>query len=174
MQSLAVMLLRSRKTPNFNAGKILAEVGQSSKVETKNEFHFHKYARTYWLHHILLLMNQNTAMTRELSRLRKPETLDTYVKREVVLEALEMAASTGQHNIIQTLVNTGWMDVDIKGKQDRTPLAWAAFGRHVEAVKVILHTKRVNVDSIDTKGQTPLSLAIGNTDHIRYHVRTME
>jgi ankyrin repeat protein len=77
------------------------------------------------------------------------------------LLATSPAAFIGSDNIVQFL-ETGKVDVDSKGVNDRTPLSWAAeYGRDA-VVKLLLETGKVDVDSNDRAGQTPLLLAANN------------
>jgi ankyrin repeat protein len=50
-------------------------------------------------------------------------------------------------------------DIDAKDGDDLTPLSWAAEGGHEGIVKMLLATGKVDADSKDDYGQTPLSRA---------------
>jgi len=90
----------------------------------------------------------------------------------MMLRLVEKAAQTGQHRIILLMQDIGWSDFDEKGEERRTPLAWAALGRHTETVQALLNVSP-DVETMDIIGRTPLSLSIGLTTlyshkYIRY------
>jgi ankyrin repeat protein len=87
------------------------------------------------------------------SRITFPDSNDTLI-----------ASSLGLTAIVETLLETGDMDVDFKDSvYGRTPLSWAAQYGHEGVVKLLLDTGRVDVESKDSVyGRTPLSWAAQN------------
>jgi hypothetical protein len=52
VQSLALRLLRSRKRPDFDMGKIIAEEVNAHQQAEGHQFHFHSYAEHYCVEHV--------------------------------------------------------------------------------------------------------------------------
>ncbi|KAF2179739.1 hypothetical protein K469DRAFT_741530 [Zopfia rhizophila CBS 207.26] len=52
VQSLALMLLKSRKRPEYNISKTPAETSSPSSPRSVDKFPFHSYAKLYWQQHI--------------------------------------------------------------------------------------------------------------------------
>ncbi|KAK0748225.1 hypothetical protein B0T21DRAFT_18803 [Apiosordaria backusii] len=92
IRDTAVRLLRSRKQPEFNMGKILVE---SSKPSPRQSYQtFYPYAKANWIEHSKFLSTENASMV---------ELLLTVAKQEVVLDkdnTLLDWASTHNHNLI--------------------------------------------------------------------------
>jgi hypothetical protein len=161
-QELAIKLLRSRKTPDFNAGAILSSASSSFKKDGPAEFYFYNYACRYWLHHILLTSELGDTLSKEFGRMCKLVKGGIYRERSMMLRLVEKAAQTGQHRIILLMQDIGWLDFDVKGEEGRTPLAWAALGHHTKTAEALLGLSP-DVETKDFNGQTPLSLSIGLT-----------
>ena len=92
---------------------------------------------------------------------------------------LSWAAEKGHEAVVKLLLDTGKVEVDSEDVHGRTPLSWAAgnehenmdelyhrrsaaWNRHEAVVKLLLDTGKVNVDSKDGSGRTPLSWAAEN------------
>ncbi|KFY04496.1 hypothetical protein O988_00739, partial [Pseudogymnoascus sp. VKM F-3808] len=60
VQSLALRLLKSRKQSDFNIEKTLAETSKLVSPQLADEFHFHSYAKAYWLQHIFCISEQES------------------------------------------------------------------------------------------------------------------
>lgn len=58
------------------------------------------------------------------------------------------------------LVESGLFDLNLKGKNDDTPLITAVRCWIPESVELLLHNAGVNVDARDTQGNTPLHVAV--------------
>lgn len=80
---------------------------------------------------------------------------------------LSYAAELGHLKIVQILLASKKVDVNRRDKQGRNPLFWAMLRCLVSPVSTaqlyitiaLLRTGRINVDSRDVKGETPLTIA---------------
>jgi len=73
--------------------------------------------------------------------------------------ALEAASKNGHTAVVKLLLATGKDNVDPRGDQGMTPLAWAACNGYAAVVKLLLATGKVSVDSRDNQGRTPFTWA---------------
>ncbi|KAF7715078.1 Uncharacterized protein PECH_003548 [Penicillium ucsense] len=71
---------------------------------------------------------------------------------------ISSAASSGKVDVVKQLLEAG-ADPDCPDDEGRTPLARAAYSGANEVVKVLLSTGKVQADSRDEGGMTPLMLA---------------
>ena len=84
--------------------------------------------------------------------------------------AISLAAGGGFDEVIQELVKCSVPGVNESDKnRGWTPLFWALEANHISTFKLLLSSKRVNVNHQDHTGRTPLSWAVsyGNEESLR-------
>ena len=83
--------------------------------------------------------------------------------------ALSIAAQLGHINVVKHLTGDGRIDINMKGRNMRTPLSMAAGNGHIEIVKLLLAYDHVEADLADAGNRTPLFWAINcrNRDVVR-------
>ncbi|KFY04816.1 hypothetical protein O988_00497, partial [Pseudogymnoascus sp. VKM F-3808] len=178
VQSLALRLLKSRKQPDFNIEKTFAETSKLVSPQLADEFHFHSYAKAYWLQHIFCISEQESLMLQHifciseleslmydlLRRLFKGNAVNTNEIDEEGRTPLLLAARDGHEAIVKSLLNSDIVNIDSKDSHGRTPLScfsWAAENGHEGVVKLLLD-KGAKLETEHGLGRTPLSLAAGN------------
>jgi ankyrin repeat protein len=162
VQSLALKLLKSRKQPDFDIGKTLAETSNLFSPRSVDKFHFYSYAKQYWLQHIFCISEQEPVMCDLLLRLFKGNIVDTNATDKDGRVPLSLAARNGQETVVKLLLDSGKVDADLKDGEGRTPLSWAAMDGH-EAVVNLLLDNGADLESKDRYySRTPLSWAAGN------------
>ena len=77
---------------------------------------------------------------------------------------LHCASFFGIIEVVATLIETGYYDLNGRDSLGYTPLAWAAHNGHEEVVKILLGREEVNPEKPDYCGRTPLSYAAQNGD----------
>ncbi|KAL8365148.1 hypothetical protein RB595_004117 [Gaeumannomyces hyphopodioides] len=152
----------------------LSRAAASGQVDAKSKY---KYYR--WMRPSRAAGNGHEAVVKLLLATGK---VDVESKDEQGRTPLSWAAANGHETVVKLLLATGKVDVESKDKQGRTPLSWAAASGQVDAksrykdyrrmrpsraagngheavVKLLLATGKVNVESKDEQGRTPLSWA---------------
>jgi len=74
---------------------------------------------------------------------------------------LHCASFFGIVEVVATLIEMGYYDINGKDFLGRTPLVWAANNGHEGVVKILLGREEVNPDKPGSNGRTPLSFAAG-------------
>jgi hypothetical protein len=92
-----------------------------------------------------------------LLRSNIPEPKDSYSRTPLLY-----AAKNGHEAVVQFLLATRKVDVDLKDNRGRTPLSYAADNGREAIVQLILATRQVDVDLKDNRDRTPLSYAADN------------
>ncbi|KFY67322.1 hypothetical protein V497_00435 [Pseudogymnoascus sp. VKM F-4516 (FW-969)] len=164
VQSLALRLLKSRKQPDFNIEKTLAETSKLVSPQLADEFHFHSYANAYWLQHIFCISELESLMYDLLRRLFKGNAVNTNEIDEEGRTPLLLAARDGHEAIVKSLLNSDIVNIDSKDSHGRTPLScfsWAAENGHEGVVKLLLD-KGAKLETEDSRGRTSLSWAAEN------------
>ncbi|PVI08160.1 hypothetical protein DM02DRAFT_579308 [Periconia macrospinosa] len=176
-QNLALKLLRSRKRPDFDISKTLAEARRPFQSNTVQEFCFYSYAKAHWPHHICYVSGQLETMYDLSVRL-----INRWVPESDVLSSTQetgtdihrsggqqrtatrrwSTSENGHEAVVNLLSSTSEVDVDTKDVHGQTPLWWAAEKGHEAVVKLLLSTDRAKTEGKDDKGQTPLSRAAAN------------
>ena len=162
VQSLALKLLKSRKQPNFDIGKTLAETSQLFGSCSMDEFHFYSYAKLHWLQHIFCISEREPVMYDLLRRLFKASAIDINAKYKDGWTPLSLAARDGYEAILKSLLDSGIVDADSKNGEGRTPLSLAAENGQKAVLKLLLDSDIVDTNSKDREGRTPLSWAAEN------------
>ncbi|KAH8657186.1 hypothetical protein BGZ60DRAFT_383986, partial [Tricladium varicosporioides] len=75
-RSIALKLLHLRKQPNYDIGKALTAASKHFKPRSENEFHFHCYAKSYWIHHSWCISNQEPVIYNLLVKLFERQPID--------------------------------------------------------------------------------------------------
>ncbi|KAJ5153419.1 uncharacterized protein N7482_009897 [Penicillium canariense] len=158
-KDIAVKLLKSRKKPGFDMGKVLAEMNVLPQNEPENQFSFLSYARTHCLFHVSLTAKEPQEK-HLLLRLLHRNILDLEAE-DTRQPILLWAAEHGQEEIFQLLrQHANWANLNTAGPDGRTPLHRAAlFGNEV-AVRHLLSHEALDANMCDENGWTPLNTAI--------------
>jgi hypothetical protein len=122
VRSLALKLLKSRKQPNYNISKTLAETNKLSNPRLVDEFHFFSYAKSYWLQHILCTSEQEPVIYDLLLRLFKGKAVNTNTTDEDGRTPLWWAGWNGHEAVVKALLDSGKVDADLKNSHEWTPL----------------------------------------------------
>ncbi|KAH6669833.1 hypothetical protein B0J14DRAFT_486435 [Halenospora varia] len=78
-RSLTLKFLHLRKQPNNDIGKALAAASKHFTPRLVDEFHFHSYAKSYWIHHTWCISEQEPVVYNLLVELFKGQVVDTDV-----------------------------------------------------------------------------------------------
>ncbi|OBT79642.1 hypothetical protein VF21_01285 [Pseudogymnoascus sp. 05NY08] len=162
VQSLALKLLRSRRKPDFDIGKTLAETSKLFSSRSMDEFHFHSYANLYWLQHIFFISEKEPVMYVLLRRLFKGNAINMNATDKDGWTPLSLAARDGHEAFLKLLLDSDIVDADLKNGEGRTPLSWAAENGQEAVLKLLLDSDIVDTNSKDRVGRTPLSFAAEN------------
>jgi hypothetical protein len=76
------------------------------------------------------------------------------------ISSMTIASYFGHNTVVKQLLESGKADVDLKDKDGRTPLSYAAENGHEAVVKLLLDTEQLEADS--GYDRTPLSYAAEN------------
>ncbi|OCK98035.1 uncharacterized protein K441DRAFT_480905, partial [Cenococcum geophilum 1.58] len=123
-QSLALRLLKSKRQPDFDISKALAEARKPSQYRSVDEFHLYSYAKLYWLQHILCVSEQTPVMDDLLPRLLKGKVMNMNATDEDGL--LRWACRSGHEAVVKLLLETGEINADLKDRDRSALLVWAA------------------------------------------------
>ncbi|KAK0713298.1 hypothetical protein B0T26DRAFT_804145 [Lasiosphaeria miniovina] len=162
VRRLAVKLLQSRKQPDFNIGKVLADASKRFQLSPTHQFQFLAYAKTYWLRHAFYIPDRDAAILGLLPRLGllwKGKTATDPESKQLLLHA----ARDGKQIMVATLVNNGVPVDTIDSQFYQTPLMWASKNGHEPVVRHLLDNGAY-IEAGDFDGQTPLIRTAAN-DH---------
>jgi ankyrin repeat domain-containing protein 50 len=138
VRSLALKLLKSRKQPDYDIGKTLAESSKLFSHHSVGEFPFYAYAKSYWLQHVFCISEQEPVMYNLLLRLFKGKAVNTNATDEDGQTPLSWAAEKGHEAVVKLLLEKG-AELETKDKDyGQTPLSWAAEKGHEAVVKLLL------------------------------------
>ncbi|RYP71635.1 hypothetical protein DL770_008092 [Monosporascus sp. CRB-9-2] len=157
VRNLALKLLQSRRQPNYNIGKVLADASKRVKSRSVDQFQFYSYAKSCWLQHARYISEHEPVMYNLLLELLKRETVDMNTWDDKGRTLLFWAAEKEHDAIVKLLVENG-ADLDTKDTFGQT-LLWRAVRNAREAVIKLLVEMGADLESKDNYGQTPLSIA---------------
>ncbi|KAK3940766.1 hypothetical protein QBC46DRAFT_341278 [Diplogelasinospora grovesii] len=158
VRSLALKLLQSRKQPNHDIGKVLADASKHFKSPSVDQFQFYSYAKSYWLEHVLYISDNKPAIYNLLRKLRGREIINTNLTDDKCQTLLLRAAEYGREGMMARLLLDNGADLESKSEDGRTPLSFAAECGH-EAVARLLLDKGADPQLEDNNGRTPLRWA---------------
>ncbi|OBT59879.1 hypothetical protein VE03_10485 [Pseudogymnoascus sp. 23342-1-I1] len=90
------------------------------RPQLADEFHFHLYAKVYWLQHIFCISEQESLMYDLLRRLFKGNAVNTNEIDEEGRTPLLLAAEDGHEAIVKSLLNSDIVNIDSKDSHGRT------------------------------------------------------
>ncbi|KAH7124731.1 hypothetical protein EDB81DRAFT_911957, partial [Dactylonectria macrodidyma] len=146
MRSLALKLLQSRRQPNCDISKVLADASKHFKSPSVNQFQFYSYAKQYWLQHTWRISEHKPVIYSLLLKALEREVVDINTRDDEIQTLLFQAAEKGHDKIVRLLVEKG---ADLETKDTifgKTPLLWAAEKGHEAVVKLLLK-KGANIES---------------------------
>ena len=162
VRSLALRLLKSRTTPDYDIGKTLAETSKLFRTRLKDEFHFYSYAKPYFLQHIFYLSEHEPVIYDLLLKLCRGNIMDMSATDEDGQTTLLLAVRRRHEAIVKVLLDSGKVDTNLKDNEGQAPLWWALRRRHKAIIKVLLDSGKVDTNLKDNEGQTPLWWAVRN------------
>jgi ankyrin repeat domain-containing protein 50 len=161
VQSLALKLLKSKETADYNIGKTLAETSEIYSFRSVDEFQFYTYAKSYWLHHILCVPDQVQApfMYNFLLKLFVGEIVNVDAVDDNGVTPLKSAVGKSCATIVKSLLDSGKVDADWRDLAGWTPLFYASWSGHADIVKLLLESGQADANARTIRGRTPLSFA---------------
>jgi ankyrin repeat domain-containing protein 50 len=82
VRSLILKLLKSKKRPNYNISKTLTESNKVFSYHLVDEFHFYAYTKSYWLQHVIYILEQELVIYNLLLKLFKEKAVNTNATNE--------------------------------------------------------------------------------------------
>jgi ankyrin repeat protein len=157
---VAMKLLESRRQPEFDMSKTLAEARGPSKPNLVNGFWFYSYAKAYWHFHVFYVSTQHPIILKLSTKLIQSRVPEVKMASRDYWVHSAWAAENGNKIVLELLLSTGKVDVNAKDEYGFIPLMWAAQNGHTEIVKLLLSTRNVDVKVKDDGGLTPLTVAV--------------
>jgi ankyrin repeat protein len=171
VRNLALKLLKSKETTDYNFGKTLAKTRGSPHSRSMDEFQFYTYAKSYWQYHIMCVPDQKRApfMDKFLRKLFAGKIVNARAVDEDGVAILSSATSRGCATVVKLLLDSGQVEADQKDPTGQTPLFTASRHGYADIVKLLLDSGKVNPDRRDPTGWTPLSMATryGHADIVK-------
>ena len=159
-QKLILKLLKSKKRPDLDISRILAEARQPFRSREQKEFEFFSYAKSRWLQNIFYVSGENQAISDLLLTLIEQNSFNTDLIDKVDWTPLERVIHNWHYSIGKTLLNSSQINVNTTNTQGRTLLTRMVQKGHQPMVKLLLAVEMVDVNSKDQAGMTPLSWAV--------------
>lgn len=161
-QSLALKILKSKKRPDLDISRILAEARRPFRSRGEDEFEFLSYAKSHWLQNIFYVSGEERIMYDLLLRLVESRPWNADVINEVDWTPLEQTACDWHEQIVKVLLNSSQADVNSKNNQGRTLLWRMAQKGNNMMVNSLLEMDNINVNSKGEHEMTSLSCAARN------------
>jgi ankyrin repeat protein len=162
IQSLALRLLKSRKGPDFDISKTLAEARRSFQSRPVDKFYFYSYAATHWPRHIAYVSGQDKNMHGISVRLINRRILEADAAAKDNWPIWAPAAENGNGDILKLLIEQGIVNTNATNRWGMNPILQAAKSGRRAVVELLLDTGKVNINSKDQYGKTPLLYAAQN------------
>ncbi|KAI9683533.1 MAG: hypothetical protein M1822_006073 [Bathelium mastoideum] len=159
-RKMALKVLQSRKLPNFDISRIVAETTQFSDSGAVDDLPFYNYAKLYCLDHVLRVPELDPAEYRLLVRLFRENLIDTDSAFRGGQQLLDLVAVSGTQSVLNALLDTGRLSSDLSDELGRTPLHCAAWKGKNKVVRLLLNSNKVDANSRDKFGWTPLCHAV--------------
>ncbi|KAM7190710.1 hypothetical protein V8F20_009615 [Naviculisporaceae sp. PSN 640] len=165
VQALALKYLQSRKQPGYNMGRILAGAAPRREPDHKTQFHFHSYATSYWLDHVMLLPITEQATINLVVALIMSHSSSDYTGHAIngYQHLLSWAAEQGHEEMVRALLGKG-ADIEVRDRSGMTPLCLAVLGGHENIVRLLVDGG-ANIETKSNIGLTPLFLAVRDKKH---------
>lgn len=157
--SLALKYLKSKKQPDLDISRILAEARRPFRSHGEDEFEFLSYAKACWLQNIFYVSGENQAIHDLLVTLIEQSLLKANSINEVDWTPLEEAVHNWHESIVKVLLNSIRADVNSENAQGSTLLMLMARKGKYMIVKLLLQMDNIDVDWKDEDQMTSLSRA---------------
>jgi len=159
VQAIALNLLRSKKLPDPDIAKILAQTRSSSKPRFAREYRFYSYARTYWLEHLMRSPSVELAVRGLLKRLMETSVANMDIELQGGQTMLHWAAKNGCISVIHFIIEDSSFELDAIDDFGKTALHWAAANGHKAVFCILRDRIRYTMNQADNDGRSPLSWA---------------
>jgi hypothetical protein len=164
---IAMKLLKSRRQQDFDMSKTLAEARGSRTSEPEHEFCFYAYAAENWQNHILHVSERNAVIVGLAVKLiTSPVTVTRRADEKEILSHFETVESIRNEEILKLLLDSGKVDANLRAKDGRTLLMWAAQKADVNTVGRLLKSGKLDLNAKDNDGWSTSMVAVhhNNTD----------
>ncbi|KAL7951964.1 ankyrin repeat-containing domain protein [Trichoderma barbatum] len=158
--------------------KIQSVFGVNKFDHSHGEEFFHPYATEFWAHHAAEALVQGLDIQKILNFLDKKAKPDLWhdslmqidleqkgegknkLETSEQVVALHVAACLGLPSVVKYLIAKE-SNPDVRDRQCRSPLWWAAINGHAEVVEIILKERGIDIEVKDNiYSHTPLRLAV--------------
>jgi hypothetical protein len=159
--SLALRLLKSRKTPGFDMGKTILDATNGYEARSADRFHFHDYAKSFWMPHVLCASNREAIFANLLRQLLDKNVI--CITEAITPPHMSPVDMRQENSMKRLFLETVGLDVNAKNGTGTNLLEFAVRYRDDAAlVKLLLETGKVDVNAKDEKNMTPLLRAVMN------------
>ena len=165
VRNLAIKLLKSRKKAGFDIGKVIAET-KLQDHSTEEQFHFHKYAVSFWLYHVVHAFNLPEVMHKLLLRLLDRRlSLSINITDEEIDKVLSWSAKKKQYaSLIKILLDPENM-TSTERDMSLDALHIAAGEGHGAMIKVLLERAKM-YDMMTFEGSHPQRLHLSAQNNV--------
>jgi ankyrin repeat protein len=145
IQDLALKMLKSRKRPDFDISKTLAEARKPFQSILSKEFCFYTYAKLYWLKHTVCLSEPTHIVDGLLLSILKGKTLGMSASNKDYQSLLWWAAQAGHKGTVNLIIERGKID-EVLGERNELDLLclWATDNGQHEIVKLLDKGSKIN------------------------------
>lgn len=144
-RSIALKLLRFRKEPDYDKGKILSEASKVVKPRSADEFQFYSYARQFWICHGNI--TKETLETYGFAKLVQENIIEINAKDQTGCTLLSIAAQYGHESIVSLLLDGGKVNPNSMDQKNHTALWLAGKFGHLGIVRLLLSTGRIDPEA---------------------------